>query len=70
MNASDLSGNAKWTEHLFGLAERRLYKLGLFDEQAQYLLAEGPDDNEHLIWLIIAPAEDIIEWGAEADWGR
>ena len=70
MNASDLSGNAKWTEHLFGLAERRLYKLGLCEEQAQYLLAEGPNDNEHLVWLIIAPAEDIIEWGAEADWGR
>ena len=70
MNASDLVDNAKWTEYLFDLAERRLYKLGLTDEQAAYALYDWPDGDEHLKWLILAPAEDILEWGEEGDWGR
>jgi len=70
MNANDLSGNAKWTARLYELAESRLYKEGMCDEQIQFLLAEGPNDNDHLTWLILAPVEDIVEWGMEADWGR
>lgn len=70
MNANDLSRNAAWTEYLYELAENRLYNLGLSEEQIEFLLAEGPDDNEHLAWLILAPVANIVEWGMEADWGR
>ena len=70
MNDSDLIDNAKWSDYLFDLAERRLYKLGLSEEQVQYCMYDWPDGDEHLKWLILAPAEDILEWGAEGDWGR
>jgi len=70
MNASDLSKNSKWTSYLMYLAERRVEELGLSDEQTEFLLADWPEGNEHLSWLILAPIEDILDWGEMAGWGR
>jgi len=64
------TSNRDLTSYLMYLATRRIEELGLSDEQTQFLLADWPEGNEHLSWLILAPIEDILDWGETANWGR
>lgn len=62
--------NTDRTDNLIDTAERRLYEMGLDDRQIEFALADWPNWDEHLSWLITAPREEIIDWGEYTDWGR
>ena len=64
------ASNYDLTSYLSYLATRRIEEMGLSDEQTQFLLADWPEGNEHLAWLILAPVVDILDWGETVNWGR
>jgi len=50
-------------QELYRRAERRIRKLYPDDEEAvAFALADWPEGEEHLRWLLTAPAEEIDSW--------